>query len=173
MTLDDLLKFAFIAAILYPLYAGVRVVRADRRLVVFRLGVCIGERGPGVVYLLPFVDRAIVVDIRETVMEVSDVACDILDNETVAMTLAIRWRILDPIKAVTEVADVASAVRRVAATTVCSLTATMTVGDVLTQRASLAQDLHTNLTQAVDAWGVKITGAEIADMRRAVASPAS
>jgi regulator of protease activity HflC (stomatin/prohibitin superfamily) len=171
VTIVALLKIAYVIAVLYVFYLSIRIVRADRRLVVFRLGVCIGERGPGVVYLLPFVDRAIAVDIRESVMEIRDVACGVVDNESIVVTLAIRWQIVDPVKAVTEVADVGAAVRRLATATACSLVGTMTVGDALTQRASLARDLSGALTQAVDAWGVKITGAEIADMRRAAGTP--
>jgi regulator of protease activity HflC (stomatin/prohibitin superfamily) len=170
VTIVALLKIAYVVLILYVFFTHIRIVRSDRRLVVFRLGMCIGERGPGLVYLLPFVDRAIAVDIRESVMDIHDVTCGVLDGDSIVMRLAIRWQIVDPTKAVTAVADVDSAVRRVASTTACSLTGTITAGDALTQRASLAQDLHAALTQAVDAWGVKITGTEIADIRR-VAGP--
>lgn len=171
MSLDTLAS-ALVVVSLYLFYTSVKVVREHRRLVVFRLGQCIGAKGPGVVYLLPCVDRVVSVDLGEALIEIRSVTCPTQDNESIAMDLFLRWRILDPAKAVLAVADVASAMRGVAAVSLCSLVGGMTLGDALTQRASVDWDLREALGKVAATWGVGVTGVEIRDLRRVVASPA-
>jgi regulator of protease activity HflC (stomatin/prohibitin superfamily) len=86
------------------------------------------------------------------------------------MDLFLRWRILDPAKAVLAVADVTSALRRVAAATACSIVGAMALGDALTQRASVGRDLREELRKVAETWGVGVTGVEIREVRRAAAS---
>jgi len=167
----DALAIAWVIVMVYVFYACVRIVREDRRLVVFRLGQCIGARGPGVVYLLPFMDRAVSVDLRESLMELRSLTCSVQDNEAITLDLFPRWRIVDPMKAVLEVADVASAIRRVATATACGIFEGMALGDALTRRDAIARDLREALAKAAESWGVVVTGVEIRDMRRVVASP--
>jgi len=166
----DTLAIAWVVVSLYLFYTSVKVVRENRRLVVFRLGQCIGAKGPGIVYLLPFVDRAVSVDLGEALIEIQSVICPTQDNKSIAMDLFLRWRILDPAKAVLAVADVASAIRGLAAVTLCSIVGAMALGDALTQRASVGRDLREALGKVAETWGVGVAGVEIRDMRRAVAS---
>jgi len=166
----DTLAIASVVVSLYLFYTSVKVVRESRRLVVFRLGQCIGAKGPGLVYLVPFVDRAVSVDLGEALIEIRPVICPTQDSESIAMDLFLRWRILDPAKAVLAVADVTSALRRVAAATACSIVGAMALGDALTQRASVGRDLREKLRKVAETWGVGVTGVEIREVRRAAAS---
>jgi regulator of protease activity HflC (stomatin/prohibitin superfamily) len=143
---------------------SVRVVREYQRLVVFRLGKCIGARGPGPVWLIPFVDRAVVVDQRELFMEVPHQSCITKDNVPIKVDLLIYRQIFDPVASVVAISNFAGASQGIATTTLRALIGDIPLDDVLSQREHVNGSLRTKLDEVTERWGVKVTAVEIREI---------
>jgi regulator of protease activity HflC (stomatin/prohibitin superfamily) len=143
---------------------AVRVVREYRRLVVFRLGKCIGERGPGPVFLIPFVDRPVVVDLRELFVEIPHQSCITKDNVPIQIDFLVYRQVVDAVSSVIAVTNFASAAQGIAATTLRSVIGDIVLDDVLAKREQINQDLRTKLDEVTERWGVKVTAVEIREV---------
>src|SRR5512134_2910857 len=99
------------------LSSAIKVVREYQRLIVFRLGKSIGQRGPGLVFLIPVVDKAIWVDLREFFLEIPSQTCITKDNAPINIDFLIYFKVLNPEFSVIQVADFAGAARGIATTT--------------------------------------------------------
>src|SRR5207249_10247460 len=89
------------------LSSAIKIVREYQRLVVFRLGRSIGQKGPGVVYLIPIIDRAVLVDLREVFLEIPAQTCITKDNAPISIDFLIYWKVIDPALSVIQVGNFA------------------------------------------------------------------
>jgi regulator of protease activity HflC (stomatin/prohibitin superfamily) len=143
---------------------AVRVVREYQRIVVFRLGKCIGERGPGPVWLVPFADRPVWVDLRELFIEVPHQTCITKDNVPIQIDFLVYRQVIDAVTSVVAVSNFASASQGIAATTLRAVIGDIMLDDVLARREQINQDLRRKLDEVTERWGVKITAVEIREV---------
>jgi regulator of protease activity HflC (stomatin/prohibitin superfamily) len=165
----ELIANIILLLILIGLVAGVlsqsiRVVREYQRVVVFRLGKCIGERGPGPVLLIPFVDRPVWVDLRELFIEVPHQSCITKDNVSIQIDFLVYRQVIDAVASVVAVTNFASASQGIAATTLRAVIGDISLDDVLAKREQINQDLRRKLDDVTERWGVKVTAVEIREV---------
>ena len=145
--------------------SAVRVVPQFQRLVVFRWGKCIGQKGPGLVLLYPFgIDRAIMADLREEVREVPHQTNITKDNAPIGIDFLIYWQVVDAVKSVLEVNNFRQAALGIATTTLRAVVGDIALDDVLAQREHINQVLRTKLDETTERWGVKVTAVEIREI---------
>ena len=158
----------FVVAILVVgiilLYNGIRIVREYQRLVVFRLGRSIGQKGPGVVYLIPVVDRAVLVDLREVFLEIPAQTCITKDNAPISIDFLIYWKVIDPQLSVIQVGNFAGAAQGIATTGLRAVIGDIILDDVLAKRDQINQILRAKLDEVTERWGVKVTTVEIREI---------
>jgi regulator of protease activity HflC (stomatin/prohibitin superfamily) len=142
----------------------IRIVREYERLVVFRLGRCIGEKGPGLVILIPFIDNATKVDLREQFMEVPQQTSITKDNAPISVDFLIYWRVTSPQLSVLQVGNFAAASQGIATTTLRAVIGDISLDDVLAQRERINTVLRTKLDEITERWGVKVTAVEIREI---------
>lgn len=143
---------------------AVRIVPEYRRLVVFRLGRCIGPRGPGLVFLIPFVDRGVVVDLREVFFDVPPQTCITADNASVSIDFLVYDKVIDPVRSVLEVENFTGAARGLAITTLRAVVGAMVLDDVLSKRDEINKVLHEKLDTVTDRWGIRVMAVEIREV---------
>jgi regulator of protease activity HflC (stomatin/prohibitin superfamily) len=153
-----------IALIAGTLSQSIRVVREYQRVVVFRLGKCIGERGPGPVLLIPFVDRPVWVDLRELFIEVPHQTCITKDNVPLQIDFLVYRQVIDAVASVVAVTNFASASQGIAATTLRAVIGDIVLDDVLARREQINEDLRSKLDEVTERWGVKVTAVEIREV---------
>lgn len=146
------------------LYNGIRIVREYQRLVVFRLGRSIGQKGPGVVYLIPVVDRAVLVDLREVFLEIPAQTCITKDNAPISIDFLIYWKVIDPQLSVIQVGNFAGAAQGIATTGLRAVIGDIILDDVLAKRDQINQILRAKLDEVTERWGVKVTTVEIREI---------
>lgn len=146
------------------LTSAVRIVQEYERLVVFRLGRCVGERGPGLVLLIPFIDRGVKVDLREQVREIPHQTSITLDNAPIDIDFLWYYKVLDPIQSVLQVGNFEYASQGMATTTLRSVIGGILLDDVLSEREHINQMLRTRLDEVTERWGVKVTNVEIREI---------
>src|SRR6059058_1573557 len=143
---------------------SIRVVREYKRVVVFRLGKCIGERGPGPVLLIPFIDRPACVDLRELYVEVPHQSCITKDNVPIQIDFLVYRQVIDAVASVVAVTNFASASQGIAATTLRAVIGDISLDDVLAKREQINKDLRRKLDEVTERWGVKVTAVEIREV---------
>ncbi len=169
---------ALIIVALLLLSSAIRVVREYERGVVFRLGRLIGAKGPGIMFLIPLVDRMVKVDLRTITLDVPSQEIITKDNVTVRVNAVVYFRIIDPEKAIVEVENYLAATSMIAQTTLRSIIGQAELDELLAEREKLNERLQSVIDQQTDPWGVKVTAVEIKDveipqtMQRAMAAQA-
>ncbi|MCS7251140.1 MAG: SPFH domain-containing protein [Anaerolineae bacterium] len=143
----------------------IRVVPEYQRLVVFRLGKVIGAKGPGLVILIPLVDRAITVDLREQFQDIPQQTSITKDNAPIGIDFLIYWRVVDPVQSVVQVRDFVSAAVGIATTTLRAVIGDILLDDVLAKREYINQALRVKLDEVTERWGVKVTAVEIREIQ--------
>jgi regulator of protease activity HflC (stomatin/prohibitin superfamily) len=143
---------------------SIRIVREYQRLVLFRLGKCIGARGPGPIWLIPFVDRPIVVDLRELFVEIPHQSCITKDNVPIQIDFLVYRQVVDAVSSVVAVSNFASAAQGIAATTLRAVIGDIVLDDVLARREQINHDLRIKLDEVTERWGVKVTAVEIREV---------
>jgi len=146
------------------LTSAIKIVNEYERLVIFRLGRCIGHRGPGFILIIPIVDRPVRVDLREQYLEIPQQTCITKDNAGISIDFLIYWKVLDPIKSVVEVANFAGASQGIATTTLRAVVGDLTLDDVLAKREQINQVLRIKMDEVTERWGVKVTSVEIREI---------
>ncbi len=146
------------------LTSAIKVVPEYKRLVVFRLGRSIGSRGPGLVILLPFIDRAVSVDLRELVREIPVQTSITLDNAPISIDFLWYYKVFDPVQSVLQVGNFELAAQGIATTTLRSVIGGIALDDVLSQREKINNSLRTRLDEVTERWGVKVTNVEIREI---------
>ncbi|HET90761.1 MAG TPA: SPFH/Band 7/PHB domain protein [Chloroflexi bacterium] len=161
----DLLIFGFLLLLALVVVAmSIRIVPEYRRMVVFRLGRCVGEKGPGLVFLIPFVDRGVVVDLREVYFDVPPQTCITADNASVSIDFLVYDKVIDPERSVLEVANFTGAARGLAITTLRAVVGAMDLDDVLSKRDEINRILHEKLDDVTDRWGIRVMAVEIREV---------
>jgi regulator of protease activity HflC (stomatin/prohibitin superfamily) len=152
-----LLLFAFLAS-------AIRIVPEYQRLVVFRLGRCVGTKGPGIVLLIPVIDRAVKVDLREQVREIPHQTSITKDNAPISIDFLWYYKVLDPAESVLQVGNFEAAAQGMATTTLRAVIGGIPLDDVLSEREHINTMLRTRLDEVTERWGVKVTNVEIREI---------
>jgi regulator of protease activity HflC (stomatin/prohibitin superfamily) len=149
-----------------PVIFPFRVVREYQRMVLFRLGrvPTNGVRGPGVILLIPFLDKVISVDLRERYLEIPNQTAITKDNAGIQIDFIIFYRVADAVQTVLNVQNFAGAAQNIAATTLRSVVGDMPLDDVLSKRDEMNVLLRTRLDEVTERWGVKITNVEVREI---------
>ncbi len=169
MSLDPIALGALVLVIVVLLvlvYLSVRIVNEYARLVVFRFGRTGPDlvRGPGLVFLIPIVDRPVTVDLREQFIEVPSQTTITKDNAPINVDFLIYWRIVDPLKSVVQVAYFAGALQGVATTTLRAVIGHILLDEVLSKREQINEILRAKLDEVTERWGGKVTTVEIREI---------
>lgn len=153
-----------ILLLLFILYNAIKIVAEYQRIVVLRLGRSIGSKGPGLVLLIPLVDRPLWVDLREQYLEIPHQSAITEDNAGISIDFIIFFKVVDAVMSVIEVANFAGAAQNVAATTLRSVVGDMSLDDVLAKREQMNEVLRVKLDEITERWGVKVTNVEIREI---------
>jgi regulator of protease activity HflC (stomatin/prohibitin superfamily) len=143
---------------------AIRIVPEYQRLVVFRLGRCVGTKGPGIVLLIPVVDRAVKVDLREQIREVPHQTSITKDNAPISIDFLWYYKVLDPTMSVLQVGNFELSAAGIAATTLRAVIGGIPLDDVLSEREHINNMLRTRLDEVTERWGVKVTNVEIREI---------
>jgi len=146
------------------LWSAIKIVPEYQRLVVFRLGRCVGAKGPGIVILIPFVDRAIRVDLREQVREIPAQTSITSDNAPISIDFLWYYKVIDPIQSVLQVGNFELAAQGIATTTLRSVIGGIMLDGVLSEREQINTALRKRLDEVTERWGVKVTNVEIREI---------
>jgi regulator of protease activity HflC (stomatin/prohibitin superfamily) len=159
-------------------FSAVKVVQEYERGVVFRLGRLVGPRGPGLILLIPFIERMTKVDLRTVTMDIPAQEVITKDNVTVRVNAVAYFRVVDPNAAVVNIADYIRATSQIAQTTLRSTLGQSTLDDLLTEREHINEQLQIIIDQQTEPWGIKVSVVEVKDvelpqsMQRAMARQA-
>ena len=150
-----------VIAIIYFLWAAIKILNEYERGVVFRLGRVIKAKGPGLIILIPVVDRMVRVSMRLVVMDVDPQDVITRDNVSVKVNAVIYFRVIEPIKAVVEVEDYSYAMSQLAQTTLRSVCGQAELDELLAERDKINSELQEILDTHTDPWGIKVATVEI------------
>jgi regulator of protease activity HflC (stomatin/prohibitin superfamily) len=155
-----------VVVLLVLAFLTIRVVNEYDRLVVFRLGKTNNSlvKGPGLVVLIPIVDRPVRIDLREQFIEVPSQTTITRDNAPINIDFLIYWRIIDPLKSIVNVAYFAGALQGIATTTLRAVIGDILLDDVLSKRDQINEVLRAKLDEQTERWGGKITTVEIREI---------
>jgi regulator of protease activity HflC (stomatin/prohibitin superfamily) len=153
-----------VLVVLFLLAKMIRVVPEYQRLVIFRLGRSIGTKGPGLILLIPIVDKAVSVDLRELYLEIPHQAAITEDNATISIDFIVFYKVVNAVMSVVEVQYFAGAAQNVSATTLRSVVGDMSLDDVLAKREHINEVLRSKLDEITERWGVKVTNVEIREI---------
>ncbi len=157
---------------------AIRVLREYERGVIFRLGRMAGVKGPGLILLIPVIDRMVKIPLRTVVMDVPPQDVITKDNVSVKVNAVIYFRVMEPALAVVEVENYLFACSQLAQTTLRSVVGQVELDDLLSERDKINHQLQSIIDSATDPWGIKIAAVEVkdvdlpAEMRRAMARQA-
>jgi len=146
------------------LATAIRIVPEYQRLVIFRLGRSLGEKGPGLVFLIPVIDMARRVDLREQVREIPHQTSITKDNAAISIDFIWYYKVLDPEASVIQVGNLESAAEGMATTTLRAVIGGILLDDVLSERDHINNLLRTRLDEVTERWGVKVTNVEIREI---------
>jgi regulator of protease activity HflC (stomatin/prohibitin superfamily) len=163
---------------LFILLSAVRVLREYERAVVFRLGRLSGTKGPGIIFLIPIIDKMLKVSLRTIVFDVPPQDVISKDNVSIKVNAVVYFRVFDPGKAIVEVEDYFYATSQLAQTTLRSVLGEAELDELLAEREKINERLQSILDEHTDAWGIKVTLVEVKhidlpqEMQRAMARQA-
>merc|ERR1719474_1568428 len=151
----------------FSLFCVVKVVQEYERAVIFRLGRLLtgGARGPGVFFVIPCVDVYEKIDMRTNTYEIPPQEILTKDSVTVFVNAIMYYKVANAIHAVANVDDYSGSARLLAATTLRNVLGTMNLGEILSQRESIAREMRETLDVATEPWGVKVERVEVKDVR--------
>jgi len=165
-----------LAIIVFP--QAIRILREYERGVIFRLGKLLGAKGPGVVFLIPIVDRMVRMDLRVVTIDVPRQEVMTRDNVPVSVDAVLYFRVIDPQAAVVKVENFLKATSLIAQTTLRSVLGQAELDELLAHREKINQTLQEIIDRQTDPWGIKVTAVEVKDvalpdtMKRAMAKQA-
>src|SRR5919108_2687629 len=158
--------------------SAIRILREYERGVIFRLGRLIAQKGPGLILLIPIIDRMVRVDLRTVTLNVPPQEVITKDNVTVRVTAVAYFRVIDPNRAITEVENFLVATSQISQTTLRSVLGKAELDALLGERERLNIELQQIIDEQTEPWGVKVTTVEVkdvelpAEMQRAIARQA-
>jgi regulator of protease activity HflC (stomatin/prohibitin superfamily) len=160
------------------LISGIKVMREYERAVIFRLGRLIGGKGPGLIYVIPMIDKMLKIDLRVVTMDVPRQELMTKDNVPTTVDAVIYFRVINPNDAVTKVENFVKATSLISQTTLRSVLGQSALDELLSQRDQINQRLQQVIDSHTDPWGIKVTAVEVRDvvlpesMKRAMARQA-
>jgi regulator of protease activity HflC (stomatin/prohibitin superfamily) len=143
---------------------AIKIVPEYQRLVVFRLGRVLAAKGPGIIILIPVIDRAVKVDLREQVREVPHQTAITKDNAGISIDFIWYFKVIDPAQSVLQVGNFEVAAAGIATTTLRAVIGGIPLDDVLSERERINTLLRTRLDEVTERWGVKVTNVEIREI---------
>jgi regulator of protease activity HflC (stomatin/prohibitin superfamily) len=149
---------------LFIITTAIKIVPEYQRLVVFRLGRCVGDKGPGIVFLIPFIDNAVRVDLREQVREIPHQTSITKDNAAISVDFLWYYKVLDATSSVLAVGNFEQAAQGMATTTLRAVIGGISLDDALSERETINNLLRTRLDEVTERWGVKVTNVEIREI---------
>ena len=155
---------ALVLFVMFYLSGAIKIVPEYKRLVHFRLGRCIGTKGPGLVIIIPIVDKVQSVDLREQYLEIPHQTAITKDNASISIDFIVFNKVVDAQMSQLSVVSFEGAAQNIAATTLRSLVGDMPLDDVLAKRQEMNQVLRTRLDEVTERWGVKVTNVEIREI---------
>ncbi|MEM4458408.1 MAG: slipin family protein [Candidatus Caldarchaeum sp.] len=170
--------FLILLLLVIILSASIKVVTEYERAVIFRLGRLMGVKGPGIVVILPIIDRRRIIDLRLVTFDVPKQRIITKDNVTVDVDAIVYFRVTDPMMAVLKVKDYFTASALLAQTTLRDVIGQVELDDLLTRREELNKRIQQILDEATEPWGIKVTTVALRDvvipemMQRAIAKQA-
>jgi len=176
VALGIIVVVAFFALI--AIGSSVRILREYERGVIFRLGRLIAQKGPGLILLIPFIDRMVKVDLRTVTLNIPPQEVITRDNVPAGVNAVAYFRVIDPRKAITEVENYLLATSQISQTALRSVLGKAEFDQLLSERERLNEELQTIIDESTEPWGVKVTAVEIKDveipeqMQRAIARQA-
>jgi regulator of protease activity HflC (stomatin/prohibitin superfamily) len=168
----------FLVLFVLLLASAIRILREYERGVIFRLGRLVGAKGPGLIFLIPIVDRMVKISLRTVVMDVPPQDVITRDNVSIQVNAVIYFRVLDPQKSVVEVENFLFATSQLSQTTLRSIVGQVELDELLAQRDKINKELQQIIDRHSDPWGVKVSLVEIKhidlpiEMKRAMARQA-
>jgi len=150
-----------VVVLLLLIFSAIRILNEYERGVIFTLGRYTGTKGPGIILVIPVVQRMVKVDLRIIVLDVPTQDVISRDNVSVKVNAVVYFRIVDPARAVIQVAQPFEATSQLAQTTLRSVLGQHELDEMLSQREKLNLDIQKILDQATDAWGIKVSNVEI------------
>lgn len=156
----------------------IRILREYERGVIFRLGKLLGAKGPGLIFLIPLVDRMVKMDLRVVTINVERQEVMTRDNVPVTVDAVVYFRVVDPEAAVVKVENFLKATSLIAQTTLRSVLGQAPLDDLLSQRETINQTLQGIIDKQTEPWGIKVSAVEVKDvvlpdtMKRAMAKQA-
>ena len=169
---------AIVVLVLFFLSAALRILNEYERGVIFRLGRVIGAKGPGLIILIPLIDKMVKVSLRLVAMDVDPQDVITRDNVSVQVNAVIYFRVIDPVKAIVEVENYNYAMSQLAQTTLRSVCGQAELDDLLSEREKINNELQEILDTHTDPWGIKVATVELkhidlpSEMQRAMARQA-
>ncbi len=163
---------------LFILFNAIRILREYERGIIFRLGRLIGSKGPGLILLIPIVDKMVKISLRTVTMDVPSQDVITRDNVTVKVNAVIYFRVMDPSKAVVQVEDFLYATSQISQTTLRSVLGQAELDDLLSNREKINQELTKIIDAQTEPWGIKVSVVEVKnvdlpqEMQRAIARQA-
>ena len=160
------------------LASGIRILREYERGVIFRLGRLIAQKGPGIIYVIPIIDRMVRMDLRTVTLNVPPQEVISKDNVTVRVNAVAYFRVVDPNRAVTEVENFLLATSQISQTTLRSVLGKAELDSLLAERERVNAELQQIIDEQTEPWGIKVTTVEVkdvelpAEMQRAIARQA-
>ncbi len=167
-----------LAAVAAALISGLKIMKEYERAVVLRLGRLVKHRGPGIIYVIPGIERMVRIDMRTIAMDVPSQDVITGDNVTMKVNAVLYFRVIDPSKAVVEVENYLYATSQLAQTTLRSVCGQVDLDDLLADRERINLQIQTILDEQTDPWGIKVVSVEVKhidlpqEMQRAMAKQA-
>lgn len=164
--------------VLMLLFASIRIVQEYERGVIFRLGRCVGARGPGLILLIPIIERMQKVDLRVITMDVPAQETITNDNVTIKVNAIVYFQVVNPVHSVINVLDFIRATSQLSQTTLRSIMGQSQLDEILGKREEINQRLQKTIDEGTEPWGIKVSLVEIRDlelpptMQRAMAAQA-
>jgi regulator of protease activity HflC (stomatin/prohibitin superfamily) len=178
--MESAMVFLFIGIIfaIIILANAIRILREYERGVIFRLGRLIGAKGPGLIFLIPIVDRMVKVSLRTVVMDVPPQDVITKDNVSIKVNAVVYFRVIDPEKAVVAVENFLFATSQLSQTTLRSILGQSELDELLAEREKINRNLQTIIDHQAEPWGIKVSNVEVkhidlpVEMQRAMAKQA-
>ena len=176
----NLISIVFVVLIffIWILASSIKILAEYQRIVIFRLGRLLGIKGPGLVFIIPIIDKIMKLDLRTRVIDVPKQRVITEDNVTVDVDAVVYFRVIDPEKAIVEVQIYDVATGLLAQTTLRDVLGQKSLDELLSKRDELNKSLQAILDQGTDPWGIKVSAVTIRDvalpeeMLRAIAKQA-
>lgn len=164
--------------VLFIIFSALKIIREYERAVIFRLGRLIGAKGPGIIVLIPFIDKMVRVSLRTVALNIEPQDIITRDNVSIKVNAVLYFRVMYPDKAIVEVENYLYATNQIAQTTLRSILGQSDLDELLSERESINKKLQIIIDEHTEPWGVKVASVEVKqidlplEMQRAMAKQA-